>query len=236
MRILACAAHPDDVELSCGGTLAGAFAAGHETYILDLTRGERASNGDPESRAKEAAEAAETLGAHRFQAGLPDGGLDSRDSTQRATVVEIMREIRPDLLIIPCRENRHPDHREAHELLHRVSFDAGLPRFPAPGEAHRPVTILEAMERIPFAPHILVPIDEWFEKKQGAILAYKSQFSQGPESGKTLINEEQFLVWLTARDQYYGGLAHCKVAEPFRLASPLRIDQLHALVPEAVND
>ncbi len=221
MHLLACGAHPDDVELGCGGTLALAAERGHEVSVLDLTRGEMGSNGDPESRAREADCAAKVLGlARRENAKLPDGALDAGDPEQRRAIVSWLRRLGPDLLIIPTRENRHPDHREAHRLLMDAMFLAGAGKFEAEGPVRRPARVMQYMERIPFTPSLLVNIDSVIDRKREAMLCYESQFQRKAESAATLINDPEFLEQIIGRNRHFGQQAGCVFAEPFLADAP----------------
>lgn len=232
MKILACGAHPDDVEIACGATLALAARQGHETEILDLTRGELGSNGDPDLRAHEADEAARILDvAGRHQAGLPDGHLNAGDPLQRRTIVEWLRRLAPDLLIIPARENRHPDHDQAHLLLKEAVFLAGLARYEAEGEALRPRAVYETMERRVFRPDFVVDVSSLHEIKDEALRAYRSQFIRQEGTSPTMINDPAFLDSIRARDRYFGELSGCAWAEPFRALELLRVGSLEALLP-----
>jgi len=232
MRILACGAHPDDVEIACGATLALAARQGHDTVILDLTRGEMGSNGDPELRAAEAAEAGRILDVgERHQAGLPDGHLNARDEGQRRAAVEWLRRLRPELLIIPARENRHPDHDQAHLLMKEAVFLAGLARFEAEGEPARPRAVYETMERRIFRPDFVVDVSSLRDLKDDALRAYRSQFIRESGASPTLINDPAFLEAIRARDRYFGELAGCAWAEPFRALELLRLANLDCLLP-----
>ncbi len=236
MKILACGAHPDDVEIACGATLALAVFEGHKVEILDLTRGEMGSNGDPEMRAVEAAEAGHILGVlDRYQASLPDGGLNARDESQRRTVVEWLRRLAPDLLIIPARENRHPDHDQAHLLLREGVFLAGLAHFSAEGNPTRPRVVYETMERRLFRPDFVVDVSGFRSKKELALRAYKSQFIREEGQTDTIINDPAFLESIRSRDRFFGELAGCTWAEPYKAVELLRIDRLSALLPGEGN-
>src|SRR2546428_12240534 len=137
--LLAIAAHRDDVELTCGGTLAKAAQAGHRVGILDLTQGETGTRGDAATRAAEAERAAKALGVHvRLNAGLPDAHLQN-DEASRARLVELVRATRPRVVILPFPVGRHPDHRIASELGRDACYLAGLPKYGGGGDPHRPV-------------------------------------------------------------------------------------------------
>jgi len=138
-------AHPDDIELSCGGLAARLAAHGHAVGLVDLTQGERASRGDVATRAREAAEAAKRLGvALRVNLELPDTGLDARSPEQLRRVVGCLREHRPALVVAPDRHDEHPDHVEGSSLVARACYLSGLARFEAPGERFRPARLLFA--------------------------------------------------------------------------------------------
>ena len=142
--VLAIAAHPDDVELTCGGTLIKMARAGYRTAILDLTAGETGTRGNPQLRAQEAAAAAQTLGvAERANAGLPDAHLHNSDATRR-TAVEWIRHFHPATVILPFPVGRHPDHIAASEVARDACYLAGLTNYDADGEPHRPSKILYA--------------------------------------------------------------------------------------------
>src|SRR2546422_1470885 len=147
--LLAIAAHRDDAELTCGGTLAKAVRAGHRVGIVDLTQGEAGTRGDAGLRAAEAERAARTLGVHvRLNAGLPDAHLQN-DEPSRARVIELVRATRPRVVILPFPVGRHPDHRIASELGRDACYLAGLAKYGAPrgGAAHPP---LHGLERAAF--------------------------------------------------------------------------------------
>lgn len=225
MHLLACGAHADDVEISCGGTVALAASLGHEVSILDLTRGEMGSNGSVESRALEAEAAGKVLGiTHRVNAGLPDAHLNSADPEQRGIVVECLRRLAPDLLLIPPERTRHPDHGQAHHLLKDAAFLAGLRNFPADGEPGRPGSVYQYMERYLMEPTLYVDVSSVIERKREALLCYPSQFQREEGAAPTLINDSGFMDWIIARDRFFGGQTGCEHAEAFVGIQPLLID------------
>jgi bacillithiol biosynthesis deacetylase BshB1 len=234
MQLLACGAHADDVELGCGGTLAQSVRQGHAVAILDLTAGEQASNGSPELRAREAARAAEVLGVERREnAGLPDGGLRAGDADQEREIVQWLRRLRPDIVLVHSERSRHPDHVQSFHLLRAASFKAGLARYPADGEPHRPRALFQFMERFAFAPSFVVAIDSVVELKRQALSCYTSQFQRQPGDEETLINDPGFLDDVLSRDRFHGSLSGCRYAEPFlALQTPLLAD-LAAVLPGA---
>ncbi|HSB53334.1 MAG TPA: bacillithiol biosynthesis deacetylase BshB1, partial [Gemmatimonadales bacterium] len=178
VHLLAIAAHRDDVELTCAGTLLKARDAGYSTGILDLTAGESGSRGSADLRAEEARKAALVLGvAERRNAGLADAYLQNTDQARRA-VVEQIRHFAPRVVILPFPVGRHPDHRIASELGRDACFLAGLSRYRADGAPHRPHKILYALayREDPVKPSFVVDISDQFERKMTSIQCYASQF------------------------------------------------------------
>lgn len=228
-------AHPDDVELSCGGLAALLAAHGHRVGIADLTRGEAGTRGDPAERAAEAAAAAAALGvAWRGSLGLPDLGLDRRDRAQQAAVVACLREHRPGLVVAPDADDAHPDHVEASHLVARGCYLAGLARFPGgPGaEAvvrHRPDRLLFALYRSGARPHLVVDVSEAWERRMAAVRAHASQLdpARGPA---TYLTAPGFLEEVEARARTLGALVGARHGEGFRLRGPVPVSDARALL------
>lgn len=234
LQILAIGAHPDDVEISCGGTLALAARQGLAVGVLDLTRGELSTNGTVEERAAEAAEAARVLGiAARQNAGLPDGGIDSRDPEQTRSVVRILRALRPSLLLTHAPRDRHPDHVEASRLLDRAWYLAGLRRFDDAGAPHRAEGRYYFASRVGFSPTFVVDITPVWEEKRRAILAHRTQVSRGTATRSTPLNDPDFLSRIEARARHFGGQIGARYGEPFRSTEPIGFRTLDALVRSA---
>jgi bacillithiol biosynthesis deacetylase BshB1 len=223
--ILACGAHPDDVELGCGGSLAAFAARGKSFGILDLTRGEMGTRGTPEIREREAEEAARTLGAaFRVTLDLGDGGLRTdRDAELR--IVEVVRRARPRLLIAPYPDDRHPDHARAGRLLKEASFYAGLRALETGVPAHRPQQVVFYFATYVGSPSFLVDVSGVLERKLAALAAYRSQFhdpsSKEPE---TFISRKGFVEAITARARFFGAMANVEHAEGFVSPFPPRVD------------
>ncbi len=235
MSLLAIGAHPDDVELGCGGSLIAAVAAGRRVVIADLTRGELASAGTPEIRAREAAAAAAVLGAERMNLALPDGGLQRGDQQQLRAVVEVIRRTRPRLVLAPLDGDRHPDHCETHHLARQAVFLAGLARWPADGEPWRPaLTMFYPGSRQSVAdPAVVVDISPWWERQLQAIDCHASQFVRGVDDPPTPINAPDFRPWLEARAVAAGQLIGVRRGEALASAQPLPLrDPLRALGDE----
>ncbi|HXL15102.1 MAG TPA: bacillithiol biosynthesis deacetylase BshB1 [Methylomirabilota bacterium] len=233
LHILAIGAHPDDVEISCGGTLAAAASQGYAVGILDLTRGELSTNGTVEERAAEAAEAARLLGVGaRRNAGLPDGSINRHDPEQTRLVVRMLRALRPSILLTHAPVDRHPDHMEASRIVDRAWYLAGLRQFdPDRGEApHRAQGRYHFASRIAFQPTFVVDVTPAWEKKLQAILAHGSQVSRSTAGRPTPLNDPAFLGRIEARARHFGSQIGALYGEPFRSTEPLGFRTLEALV------
>ena len=176
LDLLAIAAHPDDVELTCGGTLLKMAQRGYKTGILDLTAGEMGTRGTPETRAREAERAAKLLSVKwRGILGVPDS--DVQPSRQhKLRLATMIRELRPKTVILPYWEARHPDHYHASTLGYEACFLAGLKQLPIEGEAYRPFKILYSISYADARPTFVVDITAQYEQRRKAILAFASQF------------------------------------------------------------
>jgi len=229
LDLLAIAAHPDDVELTCGGTLIKMAQKGYKTGVLDLTRGEMGTRGTPEIRLHEAARAARIMGVKmRANLGLPDARLEVSERYKLAVAAKI-REWQPHTVILPYWEGRHPDHYTAARLGYEGCFLAGLKQLAIPGEAFRPFKILYAtVYDATVRPTFAVDITAQFEKRRRAILAYGSQFHPpkgGPKSKVHLpLDDLEDRVNFTSR--YYGRLIGVKYAEPFLVREILQLDDV----------
>jgi len=218
LDVLAIMAHPDDAELLCGGALALSADRGERVGILDLTAGERGTHGSAERRAREAEEAASVLGvAVRRNAGLTDAGLEN-DAESRRIVIELVRELRPRVVVTHWSEGRHPDHRIASELAFDACFLSGLANYDARGKPHRPFKVVRATAyREGVSPTFVVDVTEQMDRKIEALECYSSQFE-----GKTGMGEvypggkrplyDQVRTWGAA----YGSLIRAEYGEPFR--------------------
>jgi bacillithiol biosynthesis deacetylase BshB1 len=235
VTILAIGAHPDDVEISCGGTLALAARQGFPVGILDLTRGELSTNGTVEERAREAEEAARCLGAAaRRNAELPDGGIDPLDPEHVRRVVRVMRELRPAVLLTHAPLDRHPDHVEASRIVDRAWYLAGLRRFdPEHGEPHRSLGRYHFASRIGFVPTFVVDVTPAWEEKRRAILAHRTQVSRAEGVRPTPLNDPGFLDRIEARARHFGSQIGVRYGEPFRATEPLGFRSLDALLQSA---
>jgi bacillithiol biosynthesis deacetylase BshB1 len=236
LDLLAFGAHPDDVELCCGGLLAASAKRGHRTGIVDLSRGELATAGTPDLRAQEAARAASILGlAVRENLGFPDGwihpwsGYDLDDESrparaQLARVVEVLRRLRPAVVVIPWTHERHPDHEATAALLTKALFFAGVGKFATAPMRPKftPLQVLRYPMRYELEPSFVVDISEVAELKAQAIAAHSSQLGRGGGPlPPTLIASPLTLEAFEARDRYYGAMIGVRAGEPYLARGPL---------------
>ena len=224
LDILAIAAHRDDVEQTCGGTLLKAAQRGQRTGILDLTQGEMGTRGTAEDRAREAADAAKILGAGwRRALDIPDGRVENTWDN-RLKVASVIRETRPRLVILPYWKGRHPDHYTCSVLGYEACFLAGLAKLDPQGRQdagtpklapHRPFKIVYATLYYDVRPTFVVDITAQFKQKFASILAYKSQFSD-QEAGKDIFPaHDEIHARVESMARYYGALGGVTYAEPF---------------------
>jgi len=229
--ILAIAAHRDDVELTCAGTLLRAIDQGHTAGILDLTAGESGTRGSADLRAAEAEAAAKILGvAERRNAGLPDAHLQNTEEARRAVVSQI-RHFRPRVVILPFPVGRHPDHRIASELGRDACFLAGLARYDADGAPHRPHKVLYALSyrEDPVKPTFVVDISAQFERKLAAIRCYASQFDGAKAAGEIFPTGQDLYSLVETQNAHYGSLIRTRFGEPYFTQETVRIDDVLAL-------
>ena len=228
LDVLAIAAHPDDVELTCGGTLLKMAQAGHKTGILDLTAGEMGTRGTSETRAKEAARAAKILKVSwRGNLGVPDSDVQpTRQNKLR--LAQLVRELRPRTVILPYWEARHPDHYHASTLGYEGCFLAGLKQLPLDGEPYRPFKILYATSFEGMEPSFIVDITRQYDTRHRAILAYGSQFRPAKSERKQrvylAIDELDSRMELLAR--HHGARIGVKYGEPFLQKEDMEVDDI----------
>jgi len=229
--LLALAAHPDDVELTCGGTLIKAARQGYRTGVVDLTGGESGTYGSKTVRATEADEAARILGvAERRNAGLPDAGLFNTQDTRRV-VVGLIRHFQPRVVILPYPIGRHPDHRIASELCRDASYLAGLKHFSAEGKPHRPEKVLYtlAYREDAVKPTFVVDISDEFDRKMAAIRCYASQFEGRMAAGEVFPAGDDIYENVRMHCARAGSLIRVAYGEPFLTHETVRIDDIVAM-------
>lgn len=228
LDLLAIAAHPDDAELTCGGTLIKMAQMGYKTGVLDLTRGEMGTRGTPETRLREAARAAKLMRLNiRANLGLPDARLEVTERYKLAVAAKI-REWQPHTVILPYWKGRHPDHYNASRLGYEGCFLAGLQQLAIPGEAFRPFKILYALaydESV--RPSFAVDITDQFEQRRRAILAYASQFRpKKTQKSKVHIPLDTLEERMNLTSRYYGRMIGVRYAEPFLVREVMRMDDV----------
>ena len=213
--VLAIAAHRDDVEQTCGGTLLRMAARGLHTAILDLTRGEAGTRGTAEDRAREADEAAHLLGVSRREAlDLPDGAIENT-LENRIKIVRVLREMRPRVVILPYWQARHPDHAIVATLGYEACFLSGLAKVETGSAPHRPFKIVYASLYADVRPSFIVDITPFIEQRHAALMAYKSQYANQHAGSALFVPEEEIRERTFAEARHYGLLAGVKYGEPF---------------------
>jgi bacillithiol biosynthesis deacetylase BshB1 len=236
--ILAVGAHPDDAELLMGGTIARETSQGRRVALVDLTRGECGSRGSPEIRAREAQAAADVLGAvHRESLGLPDAQLQATPE-QRDAVVELVRRLRPRVVLTQYWEQRHPDHAAASRLVYDGCFLAGLRNYRAAlGPAWRPRKLVYALNMTEVSevkPTFVVDITPFWETKLRAIAAYASQFSPPPGAEADKLPLDLFRERVELAGRRHGQRIGVPFGEGFVTREPLVVDDLLALAGQSL--
>ena len=230
LDVLVFAAHPDDAELSMGGTIAKLAILGYKVGIIDLTKGELGTRGSAETRKLEAEKASEILSvAHRGNLGLKDGSIKFNDDYLKKIVVKI-RKHQPKLVFAPYFNDRHPDHIGASQLVKEAFFFSGLPKIETEDNEriqipYRPQKLFYYMQTYEFKPSFIFDISETFETKMKAVLAYDTQF-HNPESKEpeTFISQPIFLQFLEARAKYFGFKIGKNYGEAFFSEEELELD------------
>jgi N-acetylglucosamine malate deacetylase 1 len=223
--VLAIAAHPDDVELSCAGTLVMLAGRGHRFGIVDLTQGEMGTRGDASTREREARTAGEILGADFREAlDFGDGGL-SKSRENELALVDLIRREKPLLILTSYPDDRHPDHRRAGELVTDAAYYAGLRKLETGRPAHRPQQTLYFSTAYVHSPSFVVDVTPAMEKRRSAIRAFRSQFHD-PESKEpqTVLAQESFLAMIEARARHFGFLIGVEFGEGFVSKRPPKLD------------
>ena len=229
LDILAIAAHPDDVEQTCGGTLIRMAELGYRTGVLDLTAGDMGSRGTPEIRIKESdAAARHLLLAWRGNMHLPDARLENTVSVRMSLAAEI-RALRPRVVILPYWEARHPDHYRASEIGFEACFLAGLKKLDEESDPHRPAKILYSSLYANVTPSFVVDISAQFERRMAALFAYDSQYGEQPEASDLFPQQQEIRERLGAIARFYGNLIGVKYGEPFVMKEAMRVDDITAM-------
>jgi bacillithiol biosynthesis deacetylase BshB1 len=233
-EILAIAAHRDDVEQTCGGTLLRAASRGLRTAILDLTQGEAGTHGTAEDRAKEAGDAAKVLGVRWREAlDLPDGAI-ANTLENRLKIVRVLREVRPRVVILPYWQARHPDHAIVASLGYEACFLSGLAKIGTGKAPHRPFKIVYASLYADVRPNFIVDITPFIEQRHAALMAYRSQYANQPAGSALFVAEEEIRERTLAEARHYGLLAGVKYGEPFVQKEVGLVDDLTLLPVQSI--
>jgi bacillithiol biosynthesis deacetylase BshB1 len=226
LDILAIAAHPDDIEQTCGGTLLLMAEKGYRTGALDLTAGDMGTRGTPEQRLAEAEVAARHMRLQwRGNLHFPDARLENNISARMTLAVKI-RELRPRVVILPYWEGRHPDHYRTSELGYEACFLAGLKKLDEYSEPHRPYKVIYASLYANVTPSFVVDISSQFEGRMAALLSYKSQYGSQDEGGGLFPQEQEIRERLGAIARFYGNLIGVKYGEPFVVKEAMQVDDI----------
>ena len=232
--VLAIAAHRDDVEQTCGGTLLRMAARGLWTAILDLTQGEAGTRGTAAERAAEAAEAAKILGVGWREAlDLPDGAI-ANTLENRIKVADVIRRLKPRVVILPYWQARHPDHAITASLGYEACFVAGLVKVETADPPHRPFKIVYASLYADVRPSFVVDISPFIEQRHAALMAYKSQYSNQTAGSGLFVPEEEIRERMFAEARHYGLLAGVRYGEPFVQKEVGLVDDLTLLPVQSI--
>lgn len=224
--VLAIAAHPDDIEQTCGGALLRAADQGYRTGAIDLTAGEMGSRGTPETRLEEAAQAAAVLRlSHRSNMRFPDTRLLNTTEYREKLALEI-RRLRPRMVILPWGEARHPDHAHASAIGFDACFLAGLRKLDAETDAARPYKVIYASMYSKITPSFVVDISPWYERRMQSLFCYKSQYGAQSSSSDLFPDEPEIRERLAGIARYYGNLIGVRYGEPYMVKEIMRIDDI----------
>ncbi len=224
MNVLVVGPHPDDQELGMGATIAKLADQGHDVLLLDMTNGEPTPHGDPQTRAVEAARAAEILGVKRRQLDLPNRVLEHTIAA-RHLVAGVIREHQAEIVFTPAMPDAHPDHTATTRIVEDARFDAKLTKIDLPGEPIYPRWLIyyycTHLRTIP-QPDFLIDVTGYEQRKRDAVLAYETQFVI-PEKNRWIVE------WLDAGTRYFGSRIRGRAAEPFAVSEPLGLKSLEDL-------
>ena len=227
LDVLSIVAHPDDTELTCGGTVIKMAEAGYRVGVLDLTAGESGSRGNAVLRDREAALASKVMGlAHRENLGMPDAGLENLRE-YKLKVAQKIRDLRPRTVILPYWEGRHPDHYTTGRIGYEACFLAGLAKQPLEGRPHRPHKIIYATQYVPsLRPTFVVDITAQFEKKLKAILCFASQFSPQKDMQNLFPSGRDLRERVGSLARHFGLMIGVRFGEPFVTREVAQVDDI----------
>lgn len=227
LDVLSITAHPDDTELTCGGTIIKMVDAGYKVGLLDLTAGESGTRGNATLRSKESARASKVMGiAYRENLGLPDAGLEDARKF-KLMIAQKLREFRPRTVILPYWEGRHPDHYTASRIGYEACFLAGLAKLRMEGKPHRPHKIIYASMYVPAVrPTFVVDITAQFERKLKAVFAYTSQFSARKDSQNLFPAHDDLHGRVGGQARHFGLMIGVRYGEPFVTREVAAVDDI----------
>jgi N-acetylglucosamine malate deacetylase 1 len=235
LDILSIAAHPDDTELTCGGTIIRMVEAGYQVGVLDLTAGESGTRGNARLREKEARRASGVMGVvHRENLKMPDAGIENLRE-YKLKIAERIRELRPSTVILPYWEGRHPDHYTTGRIGYEACFLAGLAKLPLDGRPHRPHKIIYATQYVPAVrPTFVVDITTQFEKKLKAILCYTSQFSAQRDMQNLFPSRADLRERVGSLARHFGLMIGTRYGEPFVTREVAAVDDIVDLAVKSI--
>jgi bacillithiol biosynthesis deacetylase BshB1 len=235
--VVAFGAHPDDVELFCGGTLAKLAAGGRRVAIVHLTRGEAGTRGSVATRRREAERAAAALGAVAVELLDCGDGAFRNGPREETSAIAVLRRLRPELVLAPPPADRHPDHGRAHRLVVDACFYAGLARR-GRGRPHRPATLFWYMQHDPFEPAFVVDVTASWETKRAALDCYASQLHRpgatraaAERAPATKVSSREFRLAIEGRARHFGQMIGAELGEPFGGRLPLAVADPWQLLP-----
>jgi len=235
LDILVLAAHPDDAELGCGGTIAKQVALGRKVGVVDLTRGEMGTRGTIDTRAQEAKESASILGLSvRANLGFKDGFFVNDEAHQLA-VIRLIRKFQPDIVLANAIYDRHPDHGKGSELAFSACFYSGLAKIETKDEgkvqsAWRPKHLYHFIQSQLIQPDFVVDVSDFWETKMNAVRAFKTQFyDPSSDEPETFISNPGFMKLLESRGQEFGYSIGAKYGEGFTVRKVIGVDDIFSL-------
>jgi bacillithiol biosynthesis deacetylase BshB1 len=223
------AAHPDDAELCCGGTIAALINAEKKTGIIDLTRGELGTRGSVKQRKLEAKKASGILGISlRENLGIPDGNI-ANTPANRLKIIKVIRKYKPKVIFFPHYYDRHPDHYNTHYLVKDAAFYAGLQKIKTPGlKEFRAARNIYYMQSYTFEPNLIFDISDTFKTKMEAVKCFSTQFhtetKKDSNSPETFISSKAFMEYIEARSKFYGFQIGAKYGEAFYTEEKIKVN------------
>jgi len=234
LDVLAIAAHPDDVEQTCGGTLIKMAELGYRSGVLDLTAGDMGSRGTPDLRIQESQDAAQhLLLSWRQNLRWPDARLENTISA-RMTLAGVIRRIRPHVVILPYWTGRHPDHYRATEIGYEACFLSGLKRLEEDVPPHRPFKILYSSLYANVTPSFVVDISRQFERRMASLFSYVSQYGDSVEASDLFPSHREVEERIAAVARFYGNLIGVKYGEPFVVKESMQVDDIVGMAVRSI--